>query len=569
MTHVVIGRSSFCCAINKDWILYLALFVVPAYIRAALFPFSPQPFMVFFASHCGVNNAAYYSCQFPSAFHDFQSADASALAPRIFYLDEDTSVRLQSYNNLGAAIPGSEKAVLHAALVPAGPGERSQLFFFSADSRRRTWFLASFPRPWYNVVPSFASARRNGESGRCVAPTSRVYIFYGCPVCGEYQRKYVFRRVASTRPLGDDSPLAYYIDPSELATCARCMVVPPVLGFSGTCVSLQLGEDKYYNVTILSLLMLLSLFPQIHHSASPAMPPAIGRGASPTLSRRSVVGMPSGPPLPLGSGTSFFQTPAYCPDTFGFPNTCPEPWTTNPTPWDASFADHPPPELPPPSQAPDPWTKDDLLQDPDRTLRGTTMMTTPAVLPEFPSSITDPVLPPRPPPSTPDPPPRFFLTPPLPEAPTPDLPPPNPSLALPFSPRPTSPSSATVTQPFRLNSPPAPRNPRWVTSPEPLSPSPSRSLRVEASVVPTPPPLLVITPPEEACDPSEMEVFPPVFPPVLRRSTTTPPLPTLPSADSVEANLLGSGEPDPRFERLLEALGAENVYVVLRSLFPD
>jgi hypothetical protein len=82
-----------------------------------------------------------------------------------------------------------------------------------------------FPSDIYDVRTPFG---RPGSSvtereGWRVTPTSRWYIYFGCPFCGEYHRKYGFASLAPSIGARCVDPGSYFVRPSEFPECPSCL----------------------------------------------------------------------------------------------------------------------------------------------------------------------------------------------------------------------------------------------------------------------------------------------------------------------------------------------------------
>jgi hypothetical protein len=193
--------------------------------------------MVHFVSHCGVTNAVYYSSQFSTAF------------PPLAAHTRGTSVLLDIRSgtvpnpgfplwDLGVDDGESCKAPLEqpftaVAHIKWGPRDIDfDALFFAPECLPRTFLIASFPDDIYPTIRSeFVSSRtqlpgaacgNSSSSGWREPPTSRWYVYFGCPVCGEYQRKH------GIPILGDGNDTcagtSFLVRPLELGQCPSCLV---------------------------------------------------------------------------------------------------------------------------------------------------------------------------------------------------------------------------------------------------------------------------------------------------------------------------------------------------------
>jgi hypothetical protein len=156
------------------------------------------PFMVFFATHCGVTNAAYYLVDLPSAFlPPLRGQDWNT--PCIYYLPPESYVTLPHIPHFGVDTkpPPIHEKVMHMVVVPFGNYEdgvrpTATVLYFSASSEQRSWFVSAFPAPFYDIKPHIVRNHLQlpSPNGSRVQPSSCYYVFYGCPICGEYNCKY-------------------------------------------------------------------------------------------------------------------------------------------------------------------------------------------------------------------------------------------------------------------------------------------------------------------------------------------------------------------------------------------
>jgi hypothetical protein len=194
--------------------------------------------MVHFVSHCGVTNAVYYASQFPSAFPPLPALQGIEYSPVLLDLRSGTVPN----NFRGTWDPAvrvghvDEEAYGAVLRVQWGSGP-SQFagFFLHPDCLTRNFLVAAFPSEVYPTV------RTIGTTGHWLnpwrePPTSRWYVYFGCPVCGEYQRKHGF----TTIPLEPGLGAAYYIKPLELFRCTSCGANQRAC--NGTAPGLRLGE---------------------------------------------------------------------------------------------------------------------------------------------------------------------------------------------------------------------------------------------------------------------------------------------------------------------------------------
>ncbi|KAF8486584.1 hypothetical protein F5888DRAFT_1640096 [Russula emetica] len=144
--------------------------------------------MVHFASHCGVTNAVYYSSQSPSAFSTPQHRSAGSI-----HLDlEEGRVPIPGLPlwELDPTRPVREETYGAVARVEYGPGPGDWVaLFFTKSAIVRNFFIAVFPAPQYQVRSNFRPPFGTLEPRRGLReqPTSQFYVFFGCPICGEYQ----------------------------------------------------------------------------------------------------------------------------------------------------------------------------------------------------------------------------------------------------------------------------------------------------------------------------------------------------------------------------------------------
>lgn len=180
--------------------------------------------MVYFVSHCGVTNAVYYASHFSSAFPPL-----AALGPRRqppVTLDLRTGKvpvpGLPFWEMESSRPPVREEPFTSVARVQYGPATDDWAgLFFSPAALTRNFFIAVFPSDVYDVRAPFqrASAFIRPQDGWRVPPTSRWYVFFGCPFCGEYHRKY---GISAVGPAGD-GPTPYLVRPTEFSECPTCL----------------------------------------------------------------------------------------------------------------------------------------------------------------------------------------------------------------------------------------------------------------------------------------------------------------------------------------------------------
>ena len=192
--------------------------------------------MVHFASHCRVTNAIYYSSQLPSAFPTPAQRSAGAI-----HLDLQTGTVPSPRIPLGdlSIQPPREDAYGAVAWLHFGPADNDwAAVYFAPGCLTRNFFIALFPAGSYRVSghfrPPFSSRESRWEREQ---PVSRFYVFFGCPVCGQYQRKHGFLPLSGNR---DPGPFPFYCTPVEFAECPRCHV--DQRRCNGTAGQLRIGK---------------------------------------------------------------------------------------------------------------------------------------------------------------------------------------------------------------------------------------------------------------------------------------------------------------------------------------
>jgi hypothetical protein len=200
--------------------------------------------MVYFVSHCGVTNAVYYASHFSSAFPPL-----STFAPR---QQPPVTLDIRSGKIPNPGLPSwagkdvvkeesftsiikeesftfivKEESFTSVAHIQFGPGaDEWATLFFAPAALTRNFFIAVFPSNIYDVRPPFGwtTTATRAQDGWRVTPTSHWYVYFWCPFCGEYHRKYGF---ASLEPrTGDAEPLnpwSYLVRPTEFPECPSCL----------------------------------------------------------------------------------------------------------------------------------------------------------------------------------------------------------------------------------------------------------------------------------------------------------------------------------------------------------
>jgi len=185
--------------------------------------------MVYFVSHCGVTNAVYYASHFSSAFPPL-----STFAPR---QQPPVTLDIRSGKIPSPGIPSwtgkdvvKEESFTSVARIQFGPGaDEWAALFFAPAALTRNFFIAVFPSDVYNVRPPFgrATAATRARDGWRVTPTSRWYVYFGCPFCGEYHRKYGFASLepwtGDGEPVEPVNPWSFLVRPTKFPECPSCL----------------------------------------------------------------------------------------------------------------------------------------------------------------------------------------------------------------------------------------------------------------------------------------------------------------------------------------------------------